>query len=213
MTCEELQRELPDMMESQRTPEQAFHLDSCRACSNLLADLELISREARTLQSSDEPSPRLWNSIEIALRQEGLIGHSHRPPVTAFPSRWSTSWLLPIAATFLVALGVARYELRPFGQTPAVEHPSAPVVTASLDTRANPPAPVDDEQLLEAVGSRFPALRASYASDLQTVNAYIRDAEESAHTNPNDEEAQRYLMGAYEQKAMMYEMALDRSLP
>jgi len=45
------------------------------------------------------------------------------------------------------------------------------------------------------------------------VNEYIRDAEESAQADPNDEEAQQSLMDAYEQRAMVYDMALDRSMP
>ena len=56
-------------------------------------------------------------------------------------------------------------------------------------------------------------MRASYAANLQNVNAYIRDAEQTVQSDPNDEEAQHSLMAAYEQKAMVYEMALDRSLP
>ncbi len=56
-------------------------------------------------------------------------------------------------------------------------------------------------------------MRTSYADNLQNVNAYIRDAEQTVQNDPNDEEAQRSLMAAYEQKAMVYEMALDRSLP
>ena len=71
----------------------------------------------------------------------------------------------------------------------------------------------DDQQLLEVVGSRAPSMRTSYADNLQNVNAYIRDAEQTVQNDPNDEEAQRSLMAAYEQKAMVYEMALDRSLP
>jgi transposase-like protein len=71
----------------------------------------------------------------------------------------------------------------------------------------------DDEQLLDMVASRAPAMRAAYATNLQSVNDYIRDAEESVKSDPNDEEAQQSLMAAYEQKAMVYEMALDRSLP
>jgi hypothetical protein len=71
----------------------------------------------------------------------------------------------------------------------------------------------DDQQLLEAVGSRAPAMQAAYASNLENVNAYIRDAEESAQADPNDEEAQQVVMDAYEQRATIYEMALDRSLP
>ncbi len=71
----------------------------------------------------------------------------------------------------------------------------------------------DDQQLLETVALRMPSMRAAYEENLRAVNAYIRDAEQSAHSDPNDEVAQQYLRNAYEQKAMVYEMALDRSLP
>ena len=70
-----------------------------------------------------------------------------------------------------------------------------------------------DQAFRERLADQSPAMLASYRASLQNVNAYIRDAEESARANPNDEEAQRILMNAYEQKSMVYEMALDRSLP
>ena len=50
-------------------------------------------------------------------------------------------------------------------------------------------------------------------TNLQNVNAYIRDAEESAQADPNDEQAQQVVMDAYEQRATVYQMALDHSLP
>jgi len=71
----------------------------------------------------------------------------------------------------------------------------------------------EEEEVLKLVAARAPALRATYESDLRAVDAYIRDAERSARTNPNDEIAQQYLMNAYEQKAMVYELAMDRSQP
>jgi hypothetical protein len=209
MNCEELQCDLPDIMEGSHTTEQAAHLQSCLMCSGLLADLQVISREARQLRASDDPSPRVWNSIEIALRQEGLIHPPRRGPAAVFP-RWAPVWLVPIAATFLVALTVARYELKPYGQSTIAQTASAPMVTSNMDLDSA--ATADDRQMLEVVGTRSPALRASYAADLRRVNAYIRDAEASAHSNPNDEEAQRYLMDAHEEKAMMYQMALNSSL-
>jgi hypothetical protein len=55
-------------------------------------------------------------------------------------------------------------------------------------------------------------MRDAYEQNLRAVNAYIHDAEQSANNDPNDEVAQQYLRNAYEQKAMVYEMALDRSL-
>ena len=60
---------------------------------------------------------------------------------------------------------------------------------------------------------RAPMMRAAYESNLKDVNNYIRDAQESVNADPNDEEAQQALMDAYGQKSMIYEMALDRSLP
>ena len=67
--------------------------------------------------------------------------------------------------------------------------------------------------MLTIVAARTPpALRAGYASDLRAVDDYIRDAESSARNNPNDEIAQQYLTNAYEQRAMVYEIAMARSL-
>ena len=85
---------------------------------------------------------------------------------------------------------------------------SGDTITADLRPMAG-----DDQQLLNTVAARMPSMRAAYEINLRSVNAYIRDAEQSAHSDPNDEVAQQYLMNAYEQKAMVYEMALDRSLP
>jgi hypothetical protein len=68
----------------------------------------------------------------------------------------------------------------------------------------------EDQKFLTAIAFRTPALRAKYERGLRDVDAYIRDAQQSALSDPNDEEAQRYLMSAYDQKAMLYQMALDR---
>ena len=73
MNCAEFQEILPEVFEGGRTAEQESHLKSCSACSGLVAELDLIAREARQLQEGAEPNPRVWNSIEIALRQEGII--------------------------------------------------------------------------------------------------------------------------------------------
>ena len=52
----------------------------------------------------------------------------------------------------------------------------------------------------------------SVAINLRRVNEYIRDARNIAAADPNDEEARRSLMEAYQEKAMLFELALDRSL-
>jgi hypothetical protein len=45
------------------------------------------------------------------------------------------------------------------------------------------------------------------------LNDYIRDSQSVVNENPNDEEARRSLMEAYQQKALLFELAMDRSLP
>jgi hypothetical protein len=152
------------------------------------------------------------------LRQEGLI----RPPrrelilIQGFSRRRSMSWIVPVAAALVVAFGVLRYEHKPpERQASLVDSPalvaSAPAAVLAPATRRWSPG--SDEQLLKLVSSHSPALLASYQADLRDVNSYIRDAEQSVETNPNDAEAQQYLMDAYDQKSMVYEMALNRSLP
>jgi len=210
MTCEEFERVLPELGDG-HTIEQEAHLKSCSACSDLAADLNAISQQARLLQGSEEPSPWVWNSIEVALQQEGLIRQPHlarsQPPAPLLG--WKLRWLVPAAAMFLVAFGVLMFQ-RGTGQPPVAEQQTPPV---GVETAGLQPMAGDDLQLLKTVGERMPSMRAEYEANLRSVNAYIRDAEQSAHSDPNDEVAQQYLRNAYQQKAMVYEMALDRSLP
>ena len=56
-------------------------------------------------------------------------------------------------------------------------------------------------------------LKAEYSDSLRRANQYIADAKNVLDADPNDEEARRSLMEAYQQKAMLFEFALDRSLP
>jgi hypothetical protein len=85
---------------------------------------------------------------------------------------------------------------------------------ASNDTTSDAAmAGLNDNDLLAEIAEQAPALQAQYTENLQRVNEYIRDAKDSLASNPNDEEARRALMDAYQEKAMLFELALDRSLP
>jgi len=218
MNCVQFQEILPEVFEGGRTAEQESHLKSCPVCSGLVADLELIAFEARQLQEVAEPSQRVWNSIEIALRQEGIIRDTRLGPslVPARPRRWSMAWLAPVAALVLVAFGIVIYQRGSRDSRLAAHLDTTTPSLVAILPNSQKPSNVnnsEDDQLLAAVASRSPAMQAQYASNLQNVNAYIKDAEESAQADPNDEEAQQIVMDAYEQRATVYEMALDRSLP
>ena len=210
MTCQEFQRVLPEL-EGGHSYEADEHLRMCSRCWDLVSDLDAISQQARLLQASEDPSPRVWNAIEIALRQEGLL----REPLPDRPApQWSglrLRWLAPAAAVLLLISGFALRQYRTGISGPVAINVSTINVPAA--DQAGRDVGGDEDQLLSMVAARTPGLRAGYASNLQAVDAYIRDAESSAHDNPNDEIAQQYLTNAYEQRAMVYEIGMARSLP
>jgi hypothetical protein len=210
MTCQEFQRVLLEL-EGDRSFEADEHLRMCSRCWDLVSDLDAIKQQARLLQASDEPSPRVWNSIEITLRQEGLIRESQLDRPARLGEGWRLRWLAPVAAALLLVSGfVLRQQRGALSQPPARTVPSSALVAANSSAGA---AAGDEDQLLSIVATRAPGLRAGYASNLQAVDAYIRDAESSARENPNDQIAQQYLTNAYEQRAMVYEIGMARSLP
>src|SRR5882757_8880595 len=103
MTCREFQEILPEIIDGGQSIEQEMHWKSCSECSDLVADLTLISQQAMALRGADTPSPRVWNAIEIALREEGLIHQGGGLSVVpASGHRWPMRWLVPVAAAFLL---------------------------------------------------------------------------------------------------------------
>ncbi|MGA8442987.1 MAG: anti-sigma factor [Candidatus Sulfotelmatobacter sp.] len=206
MNCVELRESLAEV-EDGSTPEQSTHLRTCPECSELLEELNLIVVTAGELQASDEPSPRVWNSIEIALRQEGLIrprNASRRPPVPSFSARWGAArWLVPAAAMLLLAVGI--YERH--GALPNPIQQEAAVVTPVNVSGLN------DDDLIQEVVANAPAMQGQYEENLRRVNESIRDAQSMVNENPNDEDARRSLMDAYQQKSMLFEMAMDQPMP
>lgn len=201
MNCVEFERVL---LEGEHSPEQRAHLDSCSACANLLADFTLISSQAKLLLAADEPSPAVWNALESRLRSEGLIRPAEASPSSRdFIWRWRTAWLVPVAAV-LAMVAVVR-----------LHHPASAGDNAAVAKQIKVKAPVtvavssDDQQLLNTVNSHRPAQRARYRADLDDANAFIRDAEQAVKSDPNDVYRQQMLINAYEQKEMLYDLAVD----
>jgi hypothetical protein len=211
MTCVELQKSLAEI-EDGSSPEQQTHLKTCPKCSALVRELNLIASSAIALRAADEPSPRVWNSIEIALRQEGLIRpqHVNRSLLPSLRSRWAWSrWLVPAAAALLIAVGVYVRQHSP--TTQLADDLAKPGVSGAVSDLAI--AGLNDDDLLQEVAELSPAMQAQYTDNLRRVNQYIQDAKSVVAADPNDEDARRLLLEAYQQKAMLFELAMDRSLP
>lgn len=216
MTCVELQESLVEN-ESGSTAAQRAHLKDCPECAKLVGELLVIACAAGDLRAAHEPHPRVWKSIEASLRQEGLIRPQRRSLslLPSFGSEWSWArWMAPVAALLLVTVGTL---VRQHDQIwPGVNNQAALVAPAesSKITLAGLTdlGGLKDEDLLQEIEQQAPALREQYADNLRRVNEYIQDAKNIAAADPNDEEARRSLMEAYQEKAMLFELALDRSL-
>jgi hypothetical protein len=212
MTCVELEHSLAEVEDGSR-PEQQDHLKNCPKCTALVAELLAIACAGGDLRASDEPSPRVWNSIEIALRQEGLIRpqRPRRSLLPSFGSQWGWArWLAPAAAMLLVTLGIYVRQRSQIQTTAvAVEAPISVKAPVSDDVRI---AGLNDDDLLAEIAQQTPALQAEYTDNLRRVNEYIRDAKSTVDADPTDDDARSFLMDAYQQKAMLFELVLDRSL-
>lgn len=208
MNCVELQASLVEI-EDGKSLEQRNHLKTCPACSALVTELILIASTAVELRAVDEPSPRVWNSIEATLRQEGVIRpqRANRSLLPSLGSRWAWArWVLPAAAALLITVGL--YVRQHSLSEQLARNISAPAAVSDIAI-----AGLNDDDLLQEIAQQSPALQAQYADNLRRVNQYIQDAKNVVADNPNDDEARRSLMEAYQQKAMLFELAMDRSLP
>ena len=78
---------------------------------------------------------------------------------------------------------------------------SAPIVSAPS---------LEDRQFLTAVSTLSPSMRVTYENQLQSVNADIRETQVYVDRNPGDVDARQHLMDAYQQKELLYQIALDR---
>lgn len=206
MNCEQLQEILPHVIDEGGNAEAEAHLASCASCGELAHDLKHIATQAGLLLPMHDPSPRVWSNIQQSLVSEGLIRGGRTPgsaDVTAFPRRLSPpppkAWT-PLGS-FIAAAAVLLLGAVLFRYTPSVA--STPVAGSTTAS--------GDQQLISRISKEDPAVGKAYEESLKQVNSYIADAEKAAKDNSSDAFASEQLMDAYQQKAMLYEMAAARS--
>jgi hypothetical protein len=214
------------------------HLRTCPDCSELVSDLKLIASESRQLSDTEEPPSRVWVRIAAELRAEGLIRDPELPRAQVVAPvrqrRWDALWFAPVAIVILAAgsylmhhkatasvqsrvakqspsqqpeaqVAQQRPDSAPTAQTPAAQA-SPPTERAEV----SPPPTGDDLQFLSEVSERAPAMRVNYENQLQAVNHEIQETQAYIREHPGDGDARQHLMEVFQQKAMLYQMALDR---
>ena len=210
MNCAEFQKVLPYIIETGGNAEEEAHLKSCPICSDLVQDLKYIAEAAKLLLPMQDPSTRVWNGIHSALPREGLVrpvaGTARFRPQTAALNRrhWATSsGLLALAALLLFAISIIWFRSSHEAATAVSTSPPATASAGRVDA--------DDAQVLTIVQQKSPALLAIYRENLDSVNSYISDAKRTLEKDPSDMGARDHLMRAYNEKVLLYKMALARS--
>ena len=154
--------------------------------------------------------------------------------------QWKAWWLAPVAAAIIAAGSLlvshksAPQVAKQVLAVPAVSTPVASSAPPPPVAMAPAPAPVtqqlaqkstrheqmprriesapsaEDQQFLSVVSTLSPSMRTTYEMQLQAVNADIRETQAYVNRYPGDPDARQHLMDAYQQKALLYQIALDR---
>jgi len=224
MQCSEFLNQLDAWIEGDRYPNGEIHLLDCRACRDLVSDLEAIRSTARSWEAAEPavPSARVWASLRMRLEAEGLIHdagdlvHDTQPAVEVAAAdihpqaelQHQPNWFARIfagmarpalAGAYMVALIAVGFALSgPGTQRGADDHWSE--VTQNATTPLN--SELDTvEHTVSTLAASDPVVTASLHKNLAIVDNYIALCEKSVHEEPGNEIARDYLYGAYQQKA------------
>jgi hypothetical protein len=188
---------------------------SPRVWVRLAAELraEGIIREPESMPLRSRPAR--WNAwwlvpITAAVVAGSSYVISHRAVAPAAPQQASARAAV-VAPAISTPPSVAATTSTPL---PTNSTPVQPQVAANTSKPAahlvEPGPSAEDQQFLSEVSTRAPSMRVTYQNQLQAVNAEIQEVQSYLKQNPADVDARQQLMDAYQQKALLYQIALDR---
>jgi hypothetical protein len=188
-------------------PEAArAHLAGCSSCQGLVADLTAIVATAHLLPAEVEPPLRVWTRLRAQLEEEGLIKGAQTR--TAWRRRFSE--LFGARALATAGVGVLVVAAIVLQMRPPASHP-----TEARNTYEN----YDDTSLtLSNDEAHLPSMQLAGSSkvdvalrqNLDIVDKFIVDCEQRIKEQPGDELARDYLTGAYQQKAELLSVMMER---
>jgi len=215
--CDRFERELGAYMEGEPSPFVLLHLRDCGFCKVVCEDLTAMRTAAREIPL-EEPAPAVWANIRAQLSAEGAFAEE--------AGAWNWLWQLelfrrpvPVAAfACMLALGWWLTAPRNYPQ---------PQASASLAASEGEPAVVRSmafvgggtgleqavRELEEAFkareGTLAPDVKATYDNSLNSLDASIRECNDSLQREPGNSLAHEYLFAAYSQKAEVLSSALE----
>ena len=221
ITCREFLAYLEPWMEGERPQDAQAHLRTCRNCSSVVSDLELIHTEARSWSTAEQDAPeRVWTFLRAQLEHEGLIRETipaHEDAATAQAPRagWFSSLFprLPrpvLAGAYLAALVAVAFAL----SGPVNRRVNEARWLKGTQTSTSPLSAQLDfaEQNSNSYVARSnnPDVTASLHQNLALVDKYIALCEKSVNEEPQNEVARDYLYEAYQQKADLLTQMTER---
>ncbi|MCU1243292.1 MAG: hypothetical protein JWO71_4018 [Candidatus Acidoferrum typicum] len=188
-------------------PEAArAHLAGCNSCRNLIADLTAIIATAHLLPAEVEPPRRVWTSLRVQLENERIIRSGARQPWWQSLSESFRPRLMATAAVGLLIVAAVALQF----QRPATQP------TEALNTYDN--SFQDTSLTLDNDEAHLPAMQlagnsgvdVSLRDNLDIVDKFILDCEQRVKQQPQDELAREYLNGAYQEKAELISVMMER---
>jgi len=188
-------------------PEAArAHLASCNSCRNFIADVTAIVATAHLLPAEVEPPARLWNSLRAQLQQEGII-RSAKPA-----ARWldfSQFFRPRVFATASLGLLIVAAAILQF-QRPATQPTEARSTYENFSNETGLTLNNDEAHLPAAQLAGASRVDISLRQNLDIVDKFIVDCEQRVKQQPQDDLAREYLNGAYQEKAELISVMMDR---
>jgi hypothetical protein len=182
------------------------HLAGCSSCQNLVADLTAIVATAHLLPAELDPPPRVWTSLRKQLEDEGII-KSSAPRVSwwhGFSELFGTR-VLATSAVGLLILGAVILQSR-HTVAPAAEARNAYSIYNDTSLVLS-----NDEAHLPAVHfASGSGVDVSLRQNLDIVDQFIADCEQRVKDDPQDDLTREYLSGAYQQKAELLSVMMER---
>lgn len=182
-------------------PETArAHLAECISCRHLVADLTAMVAAAHTLPIEIEPPSHVWAAVRSQLESEGVI--KTPKAVAAFWGGFSDLFrtrALAMASVGAIVVGAVILQLpRP--------NPAEHDLYADTSTELT-----KDEALLSRVQlASSSGVDTSLRQNLKIVDQFIEECEKHVKDDPRDDLARDYLSGAYQQKAQLLSVMMDR---
>ena len=188
-------------------PEAArAHLSSCSSCRNLVSDLTAIVATAHLLPAEVEPPARVWNSLRLQLEEEGIIrSGAPRSRWLSFSEFFRPRVLATAALALLIIAAAALQFPRTTTQPTEARNASVGFYQDTSLTLSNDEAHLPTVQLAGSSG-----IDASLHENLDIVDKFIVDCEQRIKEQPQDELTREYLSGAYQQKAELISVMMER---